>query len=459
MTISAIPVLPERVALATLLLISTAASASSTLWVKNNGADSNGCGAATTPCRSIGQAIENAADGDTIEVGAGFYGDVSGAGTFTGPGDEHAQRLRNSSGCIVCITKAVRIFSLHGAAQTVIQGQSSDTGQFLTTVLIAHDGVTFGTQDHGFTLRGGNIYGVQIDTNVDFNTLPFSVVAGIRVGGNVDIGDRTAFEYDGPMWSDNPCRNCIYRGQISWLDNEAIGNGASGFAIRLGQYDREPVLLQGNLAQGGGGTGFLVAPGPSSQDGLDKDTAGSVALVNNTATANGLGFDANSTGDIRGNVAVGNSQAGFILVPNGGSFSGNNAVGNGGPGVIVNFSKDTDSPIIDPTIPIPTFHTFSHNNFFGNDRNRPVITLSFGGPVFNPGPGAHCGVLNVGALSGPAGLFDNPHPGPPVHLVAANNFWGSAHGPSPTGPGDAVGGACDENNATTTGIPFSAVGF
>ena len=29
-------------------------------------------------------------DSNTIYVGAGRYGDVSGTGTFTGPGDEHA---------------------------------------------------------------------------------------------------------------------------------------------------------------------------------------------------------------------------------------------------------------------------------------------------------------------------------------------------------------------------------
>jgi hypothetical protein len=58
-----------------------------------DGVDSAACGSPKSPCRSISQAIENASDGDTIEVGAGRYGSISGSADFTGPGDEHPQQL------------------------------------------------------------------------------------------------------------------------------------------------------------------------------------------------------------------------------------------------------------------------------------------------------------------------------------------------------------------------------
>lgn len=35
-----------------------------------------------------------------------------------------------------------------------------------------------------------------------------------------------------------------------------------------------------------------------------------------------------------------------------------------------------------------------------------------------------------------------------------NNYWGSAQGPQPTGPGDAAGGACDQNGGVTSVKPF-----
>src|SRR6202035_1615874 len=152
-----------------------------------------------------------------------------------------------------------------------------------------------------------------------------------------------------------------------------------------------------------------------------------------------------------------NSEAGFIVVPDQlgraffpgvGSFEGNSAIGNAGPGVVVNFSA---SGFDDPRGPQRSFRSFSHNNFYGNDRNRPVLLVGLEvfqvSPGFDTGPSAHCGVLNVGVLG--AVLGPEPTPPPPVTLPASGNFWGSAAGPSSTGAGDAAGGACDENAAVT----------
>ena len=69
-----------------LLGIDTSAIAG-VLHVAAYGSDSPTCGL-QSPCRSISQAMENAASGDTIYVGPGHYGDVNGDGNFAGPGDE-----------------------------------------------------------------------------------------------------------------------------------------------------------------------------------------------------------------------------------------------------------------------------------------------------------------------------------------------------------------------------------
>jgi hypothetical protein len=115
------------------------------------------------------------------------------------------------------------------------------------------------------------------------------------------------------------------------------------------------------------------------------------------------------------------------------------------------------------TQPTRSFQVFNQNNFYGNDRNRAVLSLAtenFGvGPgPYNPGPSAHCGILNVGALA----VVTGPQTGgtPPVmNLPAAGNFWGSAKGPAPTGVGDAAGGACDQNGGVTSVKSFSAADF
>ena len=68
-------------AVAVILLVGApAAYAASTLYVNAaTGADSPSCGASTSPCQTIQQAVDNASDGDTIEVAAGAYPAQAGA--------------------------------------------------------------------------------------------------------------------------------------------------------------------------------------------------------------------------------------------------------------------------------------------------------------------------------------------------------------------------------------------
>jgi hypothetical protein len=106
-------------------------------------------------------------------------------------------------------------------------------------------------------------------------------------------------------------------------------------------------------------------------------------------------------------------------------------------------------------VTLNTFTPFASNNFIGNDRNRPAY--SFGPSGINPGPSAHCGVLSGIFL--PAGFPLYPPPPPMIQLAAAGNYWGSANGPSSTGPGDAVGGACAQLNTSTLATPFAKTPF
>jgi hypothetical protein len=440
-----------------LLLLCGPASAATTWWVANDGIDGPGCGAKASACRSISQAIENASDGDTIEVGAGLYGDLKGDGSFSAAGSEHPQQgVRKIPGCVICIDKAVAIRSIHGAAVTVIQAPPGTA--YPVTVLIVHDGVNFGLAAQGFTVRGGNDTGVEFDQDSNDSVFGIRYKQNVVVAGNIDQGDGTGFKFQGLEFEDHsggpcPVPDCIPTAQFRFSDNQSFGNAAIGFSIFINAYGGGPIAVQRNLAQGAG-SGFVVEPGFQDETG-DSFSAGQVSLTNNVATGGQYGFVANAAGQIVANTAIGNSVAGFELTPGGAAFAGNSALGNGGPGVIVQFSRD-----LGDLGPYPSFSTFGQNNFYGNDRNRPPLSFpgSGIGGDYDAGPGAHCGVLNLGSLAAKIG----PEPVTPVpteKLTATGNFWGSSAGPKSSGGGDMAGGACDQNGGVTIVKPFATADF
>lgn len=450
---------------ATLLFAGNAWAMSEEWWVTNNGADSPSCGSKTKPCRSISQAIENASADDVIEVGAGRYGNVTGGGTFSGPGDEHSQLIAaapsseefgQQMGCIVCITKPLQIYSLHGAAVTIVEGTPSS--MYPATVLIASPKVVFGAPGAGFTVTGGNAIGVDVDQNFLVNRLG----QNITIEGDVDLGDHTGFSFTGQEFTDRPCPvpQCQPTAQVLLANNEPDDNLGTGFAVAVRAFfGPGGVALRDNVARGAG-TGFSVATGFQSEDGSAR-SAGNVSLVGNVAAHNGLGFSTNLSGLMQANTAVGNLQAGILVVPSGrATFRGNSSIGNGGPGVIVNFSADRfDNEVDDQS---HAFQVFNQNNLYGNDRHRPPLLIALpndsSGLGLDPGPSAHCGVLNVGAvaaLMGP-GAFG---PIPTEKIPATGNYWGSLSGPSSTSVGDAAGGVCDQNGGVTVAKPFATVAF
>ncbi len=421
-----------------------------TLNVATYGVDSGSCGSSRSPCRSISQAIENAAAGDTIHVGPGRYGDVNGDG-FAGPGDEHPDpnagqvNMAAVLGCIVCVTKPLHIYSTQGAEATVIA--SDPQSPYGSTVMILSQGVDFGAAGQGFTLMGGSQYGVMI-------SLGFPILQDLSIQGNIDQGDANGFAFYGyqPLREcglEGPRRpDCRFPARILIANNQAIGNG-TGFSVMVNQSRAGSIIVKDNLARGAA-TGFAVSPGlPQSLRAMLS--AAQVQLVNNVAVGGAVGFSTTTMGRIEYNTALNNSQAGFSVVPDGAPFHANSAIGNGGPGMIVYLFDRSNAESFPEPIDSP-FVPFDGNNFIGNDRNRPVLSL---GPFpVDPGPGAHCGVL-IGIFLPPGFPL-----GPTLmQLPAAGNYWGSANGPSSSGPADAVGGACAQDNATTIAVPFSKTPF
>jgi len=159
--------LPAVVAARALFVLATGADAG-TRYVANNGADSLSCGTKALPCRSITQAITNAAVGDSINVGPGFYGDIDDNGSLGGPGEESATACGGA--CTIDVNKTVKIFSSDGAGATVVRVPTGLTAG----VIPSSAGTTFGKPNKGFTVSGAGIGGILI----------YGAVAGSKVGGN-----------------------------------------------------------------------------------------------------------------------------------------------------------------------------------------------------------------------------------------------------------------------------------
>jgi hypothetical protein len=259
--------------------------------------------------------------------------------------------------------------------------------------------------------------------------------------------------FTGLDFTDRPCPapSCTSTAKITFADNESINNGA-GFNVTVNTFN-PPIILQSNFAQGGG-TGFSVATGFQNEAAMSL-SAGNVSLLGNVAVHNGVGFNLSLVGRTENNTAAGNSQSGFLVVPSG-TFRGNSALGNAGPGIMINYAANffSDGPLSN------NYSLFTQNNFYGNDRNRPAQNFSVG-PIAGPdlGPSAHCGVLNLGDVAAAELVSVGQGSLDPQTLQASGNFWGSTHGPAATGVGDAAGGVCDQNGATTIVKSFATTPF
>jgi hypothetical protein len=121
------------------------------LLVGNEGTDSPSCGGPNNKCRSISQAIRNSADGDTVFVEAGVYGDLNHNGIIGELGEERGGVLdpnNRSCDCLVLIDKRITVLSERGAAATIIDASTAA----LAGVRSLSEGAVFGYTGMGFTV-------------------------------------------------------------------------------------------------------------------------------------------------------------------------------------------------------------------------------------------------------------------------------------------------------------------
>jgi hypothetical protein len=276
-----------------LFAVATRADAATRYVADNIGTDGAGCGAsATTPCRSISQAIANAVAGDTIIVGPGRYGDLNRNGVLGEPGEETGYTTPPSCGCVLLVNKRVILMSSAGAAVTIIDGRSVDVIQ---NVLLSTDGGEFGRPGKGFTVTG----------------TAQKTASGILLGEGIVIDEAV-----------------MVRGNQVVVSEPAADNGAIGIAVVNGA----PIRIEGNLVTGWS-TGIRAHAGTtvsknqalSNIAGINAD-GGSV--IGNVAAANGFGIYVTGTATVTGNAAYANSYGFIFERPFSGVFARNNMFGN-----------------------------------------------------------------------------------------------------------------------------------
>ncbi|MET0498101.1 MAG: hypothetical protein ABW106_07515 [Steroidobacteraceae bacterium] len=292
---------PGFALLSTLAMISSSAHADgATFRVANNGIDTSICGGSTRPCRSISQAMENAAPGDTILVGMGRYGDINGNGSLYDPGDEKGGV---DMGCMVCVTKPLKLVSESGAVGTVID--AGGLPALSTAVEIRSNNVTFGRWGHGFTVT--------------------NAVEGLAVAGPAN--------------------------KISIVDNIAIKNRQSGFLFRFNEAGNITQLSVTDNIASGNGEGF------TSNGAVGSGLVGAV-LQRNSAVGNLLGLNlVGKNLKVLDNL-IDASQQGVFLQGVEITFSGN-TVTNSDMGGVYFLGSDTDPNAIN-------LRQFSFNSLIGN---------------------------------------------------------------------------------------------
>jgi hypothetical protein len=333
------------VALTTGVTSAVAQTNGAVIHVSNTGFDSAGCGAVAQPCRSISQALALAAPGDTIQVGPGRYGDLNGNGVFGEAGEERprSETITAPQGnpedidCVVCIDKAVRLVSTHGAEATSIEGVdvSNIPNARVATVQVFATGVTIGDNNAGFTISG--------------SAAALSSIAGnLRVVDNIAVNTRTGFDLrpggDPPTYT--PYSNG-FDGAVVVRRNLSISN-AVGFVIQ-GFIDENYGRLVNNVAIGNTRLGFDLlgfAPHVMERNSAIRNQVGArgdggpFRIEHNQLSANsetGLQFYRRSfawsfTAQVTRNAIIGNRLVGIELSSISPGLHENNIFGNGTDG-------------------------------------------------------------------------------------------------------------------------------
>ena len=324
--------------------------------VANYGADSDICGPAGDPCRSVSRAIQNASAGARIIVHPGRYGDLNQDGLFDPTAGEEAAEDNTGCACMIKIDKRVTIESSAGAGVTLLDAGGGS--ERVVRILAEADGAVFGKATKGFTLTGSADFGLVIDAGT----------TGVQVGGN--LGTTTNLEAFSVAGSGH-----------TLTGNLAQANAGEGFVV-----DGSDHKLTGNVASGNAANGFRLVV-TSSQN----------TFTRNAATGNGqAGFRVSGTEHtFTGNGASSNAAEGFRVFDTDHTFASNTAVGNGGSGIRL-------APAASASV--------KQTNLYGNDPtnncgllnesgNTVDATKNFWGAATGPGDNPADRVCDVGSTT------------------------------------------------------------
>jgi hypothetical protein len=286
--------------LAVALALVPDAYGATTVYVANNGVDSNVCGTIATPCRSITQAIANAAPGNTIVVGPGAYGDLNGNGLLGDTGEENPPA---SCRCILRIDKSVKVISSDGAASTIVGAPT--VPNLIVNVSIDAAGVQFGAPLQGFTIPNTLTLAGQEDATYGISA----------VGDQVSIvGNRVVVRSNGLPFAG------IASGAFPANTNTILiqGNQVSGWQLGIGE-DGVNITISQNAVQsnfigigvdGGQAMGNVVT---GNYTGITLYSVVAGARANgNAVLGNQYGFDASAGGTLKGNNIFGNGCGVYV---------------------------------------------------------------------------------------------------------------------------------------------------
>ena len=304
-------------------------AAPTTIRVANDGVDTENCGTAVAPCRSLSQGIQNATDGDIVLVGPGRYGDLNGNGIFGEPGEEAGL---GPCFCLIDVNKRLTIRSEMGALQTVLDG----AGTARRMVAISASFVTFGARGRGFTVTGSTRAGLAIIAD-----------EGVIVSGNFATENRVGNDFGEGF--------TVIRGRNHrFLANVATGNGG-GFS-----FFGESLIATNNVAVANFGGGF-------------GGEGSNYLLRRNVSSGNQAGFGFAGPGHrMQFNAAIGNRFFGIVVQraqpenpPTAGFFAERNNIYGNGTGI---------------SSPPPNC------GFFNTSQSSVKATHNYWGSALGPGP-------------------------------------------------------------------------
>lgn len=243
-------------------LAPVATAAGATRYVATTGSDAGDCSAGSAPCLTIGYALTQAADDDTIAIGAGTFDEnltISKSVTLAGTG-EGATILRNDDAGVADATVTVAT----GAATVVISGvtvshASPSTSPAAHGVLVTADAIV--TIDSSTVeLNGGD--GARVSAGslaVDSSTISRNQQTGI-----VATGGTSAVTVDGSTIEDNLENGLQLIDTIGSVTNSTISeNGASevgGSGITFHAFNKN-LNVTDSLVTDNGRNGIAVSGG------------------------------------------------------------------------------------------------------------------------------------------------------------------------------------------------------